>query len=218
VPKISSIEPQKKKKDRFNVYIDGKFSFGANAETILKYQIISGRELSTTKIDQIRKEEDVTKHFDATLNYLSYRPRSQKEVEDYLIKRISKKENIKFSQAKDSDIISEIVGKLKKYKYLNDIEFSKWWISSRSNSRPRGIIVIKSELIQKGINREIIEELLPGMKSQKSIALKAIEKKLNRWEKLSEVEFKKRVYSFLSMRGFDYDTIKEIVAQIRKKR
>jgi len=217
VPKVTSVEPQKKKKERFNVYIDGRFAFGANLETILKYQIKSAKVFSEEQLSQIIRKEEISKLFDATLKFLSYRPRSQKEVEDYLIGKISKKENIKFSQAKESNLIAEVVSKLKNYKYLNDIEFSKWWINSRTRSSPRGKMILKSELFQKGIDREIIDDLINNIKNQKPLALKAIGKKLPRWQKLSNLEFKKKVYSFLISRGFDFDTIKEVVAQIEKK-
>ena len=78
-------------------------------------------------------------------------------------------------------------------------------------------MILKSELFQKGIDREIIDDLINNIKNQKPLALKAIGKKLPRWQKLSNLEFKKKVYSFLISRGFDFDTIKEVVAQIEKK-
>jgi len=217
VPKVTAVEPQKKKKARFNIYLDGKFAFGAEADTVLKYQITSGKELTPEKINQIVKKEELSKLFDATLRFLSYRPRSQKEVEDYLAKKISKKENIKFSEAKESGLIIEIEHKLTKYKYLNDTEFAKWWIESRTKSSPRGKRILKLELMQKGVSREILDELLESIKNQKLLAQRAIEKKLPRWQKLPRMEIKKKIYSHLSMRGFDFDTIREVVAEIEEK-
>ena len=217
MPKVTAVEPQKKKKDRFNLYLDGKFAFGAEADTVLKYQITPGKELTPEKIDQIVKKEELSKLFDATLKFLSYRPRSQKEVEDYLAKKISKKENIKFSEAKESGLIIEIEHKLTKYKYLNDTEFAKWWIESRTKSSPRGKRIIKIELMQKGVSREIVDELLERIKNQKLLALSSIEKKLPRWRLLPRAELKKKIYNHLSMRGFDFDTIREVVAQIEEK-
>ena len=217
MPKVTAVEPQKKKKDRFNIYLDGKFAFGAQADTVLRYQITPGKELTPEKINQIVKKEELSKLFDATLKFLSYRPRSHKEVEDYLAKKISKKENIKFSQAKESGLIIQIKHKLTKYKYLNDTEFAKWWIESRTKYRPRGKRILKSELMQKGVSREIVDELLENIKNQKLLAQRAIKKKLPRWQKLPSVEIKKKIYSHLSMRGFDFDTIREVVAQIEEK-
>ncbi len=217
MPKVTAVEPQKKRKDRLNIYLDGKFAFGAEADTVLKYQITPGKELTPEKINQIVKKEELSKLFDATLRFLSYRPRSQEEVEDYLAKKISKKENIKFSEAKESGLIIEIENKLTKYKYLNDTDFAKWWIESRTKSSPRGKRILKLELMQKGVSREIVDDLLANIKNQKPLALKSIEKKLPRWRLLPSVEIKKKIYSHLSMRGFDFDTIREVVAQTEEK-
>jgi len=103
VPKVTAVEPQKKKKARFNIYLDGKFAFGAEADTVLKYQITSGKELTPEKINQIVKKEELSKLFDATLRFLSYRPRSQKEVEDYWLKKFPKRKILSFLRPKKAD-------------------------------------------------------------------------------------------------------------------
>lgn len=218
MPQVTSVEPQKKKKERFNVFIDGKFAFGVDAETVLEYRINTGKNLSEKTVDSIIKNEQVSKLMDSCLRFLSYRPRSQKEVEDYLAKKISQREDIKFSQAKESNLIAEIIAKLQKYKYINDLEFAKWWIESRSKSSPRGKRVLKLELIIKGIDKELVEELLDELPDQAGLAKKALVKKIKKWHKLSPIEFKKKLYLYLSSRGFDFDTIKEVVAFFEKKR
>lgn len=215
---ITLVEPQKKKKERFNVYIDGKFAFGLDAENVIKYGVKPGKKIFQKTIDSILKRAETGKLFDSSLNFLSYRPRSQKEVEEYLVGRISKKENVKISQARESDLIAEVVKKLKKYHYLKDEEFAKWWIASRERSRPKGKIILKSELMQKGIAKEIIEELLSRVGSQKNSAIKAVEKKIPRWKNLKTIEFKKKIYSYLSSRGFEFDTIREVVAHFVERR
>lgn len=217
MPLVTSIEPQKKKKQRFNIFIDGRFAFGADAEIILKFKIKTGESISQRQLDEIQKKQEFTKLFDSALRFLSYRPRSQKEIEDHLVSKISSQESIKYSQAKESDLIKKIIVNLQKYNYIDDYQFAKLWIKSRNRSNPRGKSILKLELTQKGVAREITDELLGKIKNQNTIALKSIEKKLPRWKKLKPDELKKKIYSHLSMRGFDFDTIREIVAQLAKK-
>lgn len=218
MPQVTSVEPQKKKKERFNVFIDGKFAFGINAENMLKYGVKPGENLPPQTITLILQKEELSKLFDASLNFLTFRPRSQKETEVYLARKISKKESIKYAEARESELIPQVISRLKNYKYINDLEFTKWWIKSRTRSRPKGKIVIKSELIRKGIDKGIIDELLEKVGSQKDLAQQAILKKLPRWQKLTENDFKKKIYSYLLARGFDFDTIREVVAYFKKKR
>lgn len=214
---ISQVSPQKKKKNRLNIYIDGNYSFGADIETVIKFQLKPGKIISQKTILEIVKKEELTRLFDSSLKFLSYRPRSQKEVKQYIIQKISKKEQLKYREASESSLIVEIIKKLKKYKYINDLEFAKWWIESRNKSLPKGQRLIKSELIQKGIDREIIDKVLGNLVNQTELAKQAMNKKIKKWHKLSAIDFKKKTHIYLASRGFDFDTIRETVAKYDQK-
>lgn len=216
MPKITAISPQKKNSDRFNVFLDEKFAFGIEGETLLSNSLKVGKVLKEEEITKIAKKEQGTKLLDLATNFLSYRPRSEKEVRDYLIKKISTRENIKFSQARESPLVDKIISKLKKYKYLDDLEFAKWHVAARTGLRPKGQAIIKLELKKKGISQEIIDQI-PKV-DQTILARVAIEKKIPRWQNLPALEFKKKFYQYLASRGFDFDTIKVTFAFFSKKR
>lgn len=215
---VTSVEPQKKRKDRFNIFLDGQFAFGVSLDSLLANNLKAGKNLNEEEILRIIAKEELAKLTDAALHFLSYRMRSEKEVTDYLVKKISKKENISYKNAKESILPNQVIVKLKKYKYLNDIEFAKWFVASRIKSKPKGLALLKIELLKKGIAREIIEKILSKNINQKDLAQKAIEKKLKNWQKLPPAEFKKKLYSYLASRGFDWETIKETFAFLAKKR
>ena len=214
---ITAIEPQKKKAQRFNIFLDGRFAFGISDINLLKNNLKIGKKLTEEGISKIIAREEITKLMDIATNYLGYRPRSEKEIVDHLAKKIADRENIKFQQAQESPLISKVVSSLKKYKYINDLEFAKWYVESRLGSKPRGLILIKIELKRKGISPEIIEKVVSFQKDELSLAQKAVKKKLKRWQNLSSLDLKKKVYQYLSSRGFDFDTIKETFAYISKK-
>ena len=218
MPQISAIEPQKRKKNRYSVFLDGNFAFGISASTLFENQLEVGKVLKEEEIVSILQKEELSKLTDRALHFLSYRLRSEKEVTDFLIKKIAAKENIKYHQAKDSLLINQVVSKLKKYKYLNDFEFAKWFISSRIKTKPKGLRLLKLELFNKGIDKDIAEKVLSKNLNQKELAKKAIEKKIKKWQKLPPLELKKKVYSYLAGRGFDWEIIQEIVAILTKKR
>ncbi len=218
MPQVSSVEPQKRKKDRFNIFLDGKYAFSQDAQSLLKHKIKKGQTLSQKKIEVLLKESETSKLVDLALNYLSFRPRSQKEIEGYLAKKISQRENIKFSQAKESGSINDVIRKLIKYKYIDDRQFAKWWIESRSRSNPKGNRLIKAELLKKGIDKDIIDSLLKKTLNQKGLALLVIQKKIKSWKNLPNLEFRNKVYRYLASRGFDFDEIREVVAHLEKKR
>jgi len=218
VPQITAIEPQKRKKGRFNIFLDDKFAFGISSFTLLEHNLKVGKALGADEIETITKKEELAKLLELATNYLSYRPRSEKEVIDYLVKKIASRENIKFNQAKESALIPLAVKKLKKYKYLDDNAFAKWWLESRLRSRPKSLRQIKIELKQKGIESETLESISPQSLNEVEIAKKALAKKVKRWQTLSPIDFKKKVYQYLLSRGFDYETVREVFAFFNKKR
>lgn len=217
MPLITSIKPQKRK-ERFNIFLDGKFAFGVDENIFVKNHLKVGKILTGDQIEKLIKETVLGKLLDLALRFLSYRPRSQKEITTYLTQKIAKRENIKFREAKESPLIDAVVVKLKRYNYLDDHEFAKWLINLRIKSASRGLFLIKRELIQKGIDKDIIESILSIHPNQTFMAKKAIEKRIKRWQGLSELDLKKKVYAYLAGRGFDFETIRETFAFFKKNR
>ena len=77
--------------------------------------------------------------------YLSIRPRTKKEVLDYLEKRLDKL-NLEGSGEDKQEIINKITSKLEEQRYINDADFVRWFVESRSNIRPKGKRVLYFEL------------------------------------------------------------------------
>jgi len=217
MPLITSIEPQKKRKNRFNIFLDEEFGFAADENVLLKYNLKISQSLTQSQIEKLIKENELGKLMDQSLRFLSFRPRSEKEVVDYLIGKISRKENIKYSQVKESPLIKQVVVKLKKYKYLDDFEFANWLVRSRIRSKPQGLSLVKFDLEKKGIDDEIINSIIAKYPDQTVLAKRAIEKKLANWQKLPKGDFKKKIYAYLISRGFNFETIGEVFANLEKK-
>src|SRR3989344_6757140 len=96
------------------------------------------------------------RYYNLSLRFLSYRPRSEKEIIDYLKKKSS---SVKTSEGQEK-LIESIIKKLKEYKFIDDVEFAKFWIEQRTKFKHKPIRVIEYELKQKGINKEIIDDVL----------------------------------------------------------
>lgn len=217
MPQITAIEPQKKKSGRFNIFLDGKFAFGISESVLVEKNLKVGKALTSAQVAQIINREELSKLTDLTIRFLNYRQRSEKEIRDYLAKKIAFRQNLKFAQAKNSHQIDLITNKLKKLKFLNDLEFTKWYITSRARSRPRGNRLIVQELKSKGIDQDIIQALLTASTDEKKLAITALSKKIDKWHNLSPFDLKKKAYQYLASRGFDFETIKETVAFLAKK-
>lgn len=218
MPQITAVTPQKKKSTRYNIFLNGQFAFGIADENLLKHKLKVGENITNDQLKAIIKEEELGSLINLSLNFLSFRPRSETEITNYLAKKISIMNGVNFAQAKQGPLISEVITKLKKYNYVNDTEFAKWWLDSRLKSNPKGPRFIEMELRQKNIDKEIIRKTLESFPSEKQIARIAISKKLSSWKKLSEIGFKRKMFSFLLQRGFNNETITQLIAFYIKKR
>ncbi len=109
---------------------------------------------------------------------------------------------------------------MKQKSLISDAEFARAWVGSRRKSKKKGRLAIKAELIQKGIDRDIIEKVLQDYdlnENEESLALEAIDKKLRSWGNLNDLSFKKKAYDFLMRRGFEYQIVVSVVAKVLKK-
>ena len=157
------------------------------------------------------------KFYNSALRFLSYRPRSEKEIRDRL--RIRNQE----SGIKNLTLlIDQVIQKLKEYKFIDDVEFAKKWIESRLRLKPRSLRLIEMELKQKGISDEIIES---GIKNQESRmggdltqAKRLAEKRIERLRGLAKQEIYQKLGRFLASKGFDWDIIKQSIDEVLKKR
>ena len=157
------------------------------------------------KSDLLKKEDkgDLNRAKEYVLKFLEYRERSEQEIR----KRMAKKEY-------DERLIKETIEFLKNHNLLNDRRFARMWTESRLR-RSYGRWKVQADLNEKGIDREIIEEVLRESYSKVAeiqIALDLIQKK---WPFLKEENNAslRRVSDFLKRRGFSFEVIAEAIRQ-----
>jgi regulatory protein len=193
---ITRLTQQKNDPNRVNVFIDGSFSFGVSR--ILGVSLRVGQKISEEEINKITKDDSFEKVFQSALHFLSFRNRSVNEIEMHLAKK----------GFFENDII-QVIDCLKSRGYLDDENFAKEWVESRSASKPRGRRLLAYELKQKKINSDMIALALQGLPNECDLALKAAKKVVFRNKKMEYDLFNKKVTGFLLRRGFDFELIQE---------
>lgn len=216
--KITAVEPQKKNSHRFSIYLDGQFAFGADEDLVVERRLVVGKEIAAEDLEKILFEAEVGKLMERMYGLFGRRQRSEKETRDYM-RMLNYKLTINKKEPHSELVIESLVNKLKLKQLINDEEFARAWVDARRKSKKKGKIALKSELFQKGISKEIINDELSiiNEEDEEKLAQQALEKKLKSWHALPKLEFKKKAYEFLMRRGFDYSTVKEVVEKIIKK-
>lgn len=209
MPQITAIKLQKRKKDRFNIFLDGVFAFSLTAQALAKAGLHENQEISSKKVTTLVRESELQTVFEKVLKFLSYRPRSEFEIEEYLLKKGVGEKTRKM-----------VLGKLKGLDLLDDLAFARWWVEQRSTFSPRGIKAVRFELRRKGIDKELIERVLAELRSSSTdllLAERLVKKKLSRLKNLPQLEQKKKLYFALAQKGFSYEIIKKAVAKFVEK-
>lgn len=198
--KITKIEKQKNNLKRYSVFIDDEFAFGIDEVDLLYYKLSENTQIDETKYNFILENVIYNKAKNKAVKYISYQPRTEKEITE------------KLKECEYSDnIICRVIETMKKYNYINDKEYAKNFLTSKLNLKGYGIFKISFDLKQKGISDDIINDIIENTElNENKRALEVLEKKL-RGKKISDYKEKQKLYNFLLRRGFSYDVIKEAV-------
>ncbi|TMC86391.1 MAG: hypothetical protein E6J10_06985 [Chloroflexi bacterium] len=209
--KITALEPQVTNPERINVFVDGRFLLGVNASVVFQMGLEPEQELEPVQLEELQSEAGLQQAVDRAYNYLSYRPRSREEVRRYLRRKETPPETIEAALAR-----------LDRLDLINDHSFASFWVESREQFSPRGARALKNELRMKGVEREVVEEMIDDEKDEER-ALRAGRKKalsLVRIPGMDFATFRARLGSFLQRRGFGYEvstrTIRALWKELRE--
>lgn len=206
MPIITSIKPQKNKK-RVNVYLDYKFGFGIDLDNFVLIGLEVEQELSDEEVEKIIKKAEFQKTYDKFLKFATLRPRSEKELKDWLKRK-------KVHESMHNDLFN----RLKRLELVNDKKFAEWWVGQRNEFKPRGTRALAQELRMKGIDREVVEQvLMETPMNEEKIARQLLEKKIYKWNNLPKREARLKMSQFLARKGIRWEVIKKVVGIDRQE-
>jgi regulatory protein len=138
----------------------------------------------------------------AAYRYLSYRPRSEGEIRQWLHRR-----------GFPNEVAEKIIIKLREQNLSNDFAFAQFWTSNRLSFRPKSKRLIKKELRDKKVAAEIVEQVTTDIDDEE-IAYKLSSSRMPALAHLEYPEFYRRLSGYLAYRGFSYEIIKHTVALV----
>lgn len=197
--KITKIEKQKRRQNFYSLFLDGKYAFHLHKDVLFDLKWKIGQEVNQQEIKRVTRLEQLKEARDYAFLLLSYRGRSCQEITERLLRKKYERE-----------IIQEVVEELKRLHYLDDRAFAIEWVESRLKEK-RGKILIRRELLKKGIEKEVIDDSISESfekiaSNEDELAWQAIERKIPRYQKLEKSKAYRRIKDFLIRRGFSIDT------------
>jgi regulatory protein len=198
--RITALKVQKRNPQRVNVYLDGEFAFGL--ARVLAAWLHIGQELSDDKIASLQTEDGREGAFQHALRFIGYRPRSEHEIRQNL------------SEHKiTAEVIAEVIERLRQRGLVDDLTFAQKWVANRDDFRPRSRRALAIELRQKGIAAEVVAQAIAETDDGK-LAYQAAVKQARKLNALDWPEFRRKLGGFLARRGFSYEVITPVTAQV----
>ena len=209
MPVISAIEPQRRK-GRYNIFVDGEFVVGVGEPVLARLGIRPGIPFDADRLAQIGRAEELQGAMDVSARLLSIRPRSTREIRDRLK-----------GKGYDDLVIDDATAKLAGMGVLDDAQFSRQWVESRTRSKMAGARKMRSELMTKGVDRAIIDDAVSEIGDTQELATAAaiVAKKLPS-PSSDPAERRKqltRIVAQLQRRGLSWGIIKQATAHIREQ-
>ena len=148
------------KGEKIHLSLDGEYIATVNADYWFTCGIKSGSEVTPQQLEELLAESARRKMMNKALDLLSMRDYSRRELSDKLVTKAWEKK-----EQKDMDLgslkqqASDICDRLEELGLLNEERFARSYVDELLRRKHLSKSGLKTALIQKGVQRDIIEEV-----------------------------------------------------------
>lgn len=189
---ITKVSAQKRQ-GRYNIFLDQEYAFSVSEKTLAEFVLLKGQELSPQKINEILDYEASAKASDLEARYLSYQPRTVKEVTDYLSQH-----EISRSAAKRA------VNELTQLGYLEDAAYARLFVKNNLQVGKNGPGAVRRDLKKKGVDDDLIEAALADVTDEEwaGVGKRLVKSLLGQQGKIAKREVDRKMQTKLLSHGF----------------
>ncbi|MEW6701366.1 MAG: regulatory protein RecX [Bacteroidota bacterium] len=182
---------------------DGEF-ITLDYRTVIDNGLRKNDLIDETKKELLISESNFLKAKDSAFRFLSKRHHSAYELRTKLIKKKYPKE-----------IIEIVLKDLADKNFLDDEQFARVYIEEKTIKKKFGVNKLKAELLKRGIDRKIIDKVLSNvdfeLSYEQALELAKRKSELLRRKEIDKRKLKSKIFSFLSSRGFESETIMKVL-------
>ncbi len=192
---VTAVEPRRKSLSA--LYIDGEFAMKLDTQTLLERRITAGVEISDEDLHTLIEQSDTRRAKEKAMWLISYRDHSSKELYDKLRRDFGE------------DASQKALLRMQELGLINDEAFAKRY-ASELHSKHQSPSSIRYKLMQKGIDKEVTEEIVSSLEIDPQAEIEAlIIKKYSR--SLSDEKGVRRTVAALQRAGYRYSDIKSVL-------
>ncbi|MCX6133578.1 MAG: RecX family transcriptional regulator [Ignavibacteriales bacterium] len=208
---ITRIQKVRRARSRYEISLDEKPAFHVSESLLVKAGLFTGKSIDQGEIDKLLLADACERANQIAVNFISYRPRSSKEVTDKLVRK-------GFTE----DIVHAVVEHLREIFLINDLEFARMFVRDKLRGKPVGRALLRRKLMEKGISfqatERVIKEYVTDENEQeaaRTLATRKLKMSGARFSDLEPAVRQKRLADYLLNRGFStevaYKTARSIL-------
>jgi len=204
---ITSIQPQKRNKDRFSLFHKDRFLIGVSTQTLTDFSLKKGDSCTQELYRKLKQAEGIHSIREACLRYLSRRDHASFELKQKLQKKDFETANVEM-------VIEEFSEK----GWIDDSKFARTFASEKAELNKWGPNKIRAHLYKKGLNKKSIETgieyAFENLQPQKICVDLALKKKKRFAREKDPYKREQKIFRFLAGRGFRSEDIQKALPKI----
>ncbi len=205
---ITRLGAQKRDAQRVSVFLDGTFAFGIHQDMLVQFGLRKGDRLTVEQQRKIIAAEQALGANVAALNYLGYKPRTEHEVRQKLLR-----------SGYPEAIAEQTVDRLRDLGYLDDAAYAHTFAQQRFQGKGYGPRRIQNDLRKRGVAAATIDAVLAALETEEDLLSGAREQAEKRWARLVRTETddrkrRKKLGDFLMRRGYGYDVVRQVTDEL----
>lgn len=199
---ITAIEKAKK---GYHLFVEGEYALTLSAEVLAQSGLRAGQEITPQRLDEMQKANDRRRARERALYLLESRSHSKKELFDKLCRSVSE------------EIARETADRMVQLGLVDDEGYARRWAAMLWREKRYGPRRIRQGLMQKGFDRELIDQVLEEMDGAFEGEEAAgqledlIRRKYARYLTDGDPKGKNKTINALLRLGYDYDQIRGVL-------
>ena len=194
---MKSTDIRPRRKGLSAVYIDGEYALSLDTQTLLEHRIDIGREFDDEELHDLIESSNERRAKEKALWLISYRSHSKKELRD------------KISRTCDRQSAEKAVERMEKLGLVNDRDYAERCAQTLIFTKHMSKRGAAMELRRKGIESEIINEVLDDIEVDEREQIQAVIER--KYPKIDDEKIRRRAVAALQRLGYGWEDIKAVI-------
>lgn len=190
------------KANKVHIFVDGEYRMTVDRDFIAASEYCENMEIDEEELAELEKAVSSRRAFNKAVDLLSRRDHAKGEL------------LVKLRQKGFADGAEQALEKLEGYGYIDDRRFALNYANELIRLKGFGKRRIVQELFKKGVERDVIDEVVSELEFDSESLVSIIERKYSRY--LGDEKGVRRTINSLVRMGYGFSEIKEALAEVQQ--